>query len=200
MYACGEGTKKSHKAGRSAEICMRFIEEKLSDYLHSVNTPYRYRVWTRLYTGWTAGLTPTDYSVAVEWMFRNYGTRSRRYSGDGVIFMGGRDYMQKGDRLMDVDKRLSKKHGVHFLDMCRRLGGRDREKMVDSGLISDLIGSAVRGRFDLWVVFSEDDDMIPGLIAAESFGASVKMLSRMGKSSRYMNHCRDLIATYGVRE
>ena len=43
---------------------------------------------------------------------------------------------------------------------------------------------------------SDDDDMLPGLFAAEAAGADSMMLSRPDMSSRFMAHARDLIHTY----
>ena len=45
-------------------------------------------------------------------------------------------------------------------------------------------------------VVSDDDDMLPGVLAAEAAGAESMMLSRPDMSSRFMAHVGDLIHTY----
>ena len=69
--------------------------------------------------------------------------------------------------------------------------------MVDTALVVDLLGLAHRNEAQRYVVVSDDDDMLPGVFAAEAAGASVGMLSRPGKRSRFMSHAADLISTYG---
>ena len=68
--------------------------------------------------------------------------------------------------------------------------------MVDTALVADLLGLAMRKEADRYVVVSDDDDMLPGLFAAEAAGARVRMLRRPGTSSRFMRHAADLVATY----
>ena len=68
--------------------------------------------------------------------------------------------------------------------------------MADTALAVDLLGLASRRAADQYIVVSDDDDMLPGLFAAESAGANAKMLSRPGMSSKYMAHARDFIHTY----
>ena len=68
--------------------------------------------------------------------------------------------------------------------------------MVDTALAVDLITLANRREADRYMVISDDDDMLPGILAAEATGASARMLSRPERSSRFMAHARDLIHTY----
>ena len=105
--------------------------------------------------------------------------------------------MQLSDTLACVPGRLARKHGVHLLDTLRRRDGKlDEEKMVDTALVADLLGLATRQAADRYVVVSDDDDMLPGVLAAEATGATSMMLSRPGMSSRFMAHASDLIRTY----
>lgn len=67
--------------------------------------------------------------------------------------------------------------------------------MVDTSLAVDLLALANRKEADRYVVVSDDDDMLPGIFAAEAEGADAKMLSRPGRGSRFMAHARDLIDT-----
>ena len=68
--------------------------------------------------------------------------------------------------------------------------------MVDTALVVDLLGLVNRKEADRYLVVSDDDDVLPGLFAAEAAGAASMMLSRPDKSSRFMAHARDLIHTY----
>ena len=72
--------------------------------------------------------------------------------------------------------------------------------MVDTALVVDLLGLAGRKDADRFLVVSDDDDMLPGVLAAEAVGAESMMLSRPGVSSRFMAHASDLIRTYGSVE
>ena len=68
--------------------------------------------------------------------------------------------------------------------------------MVDTALVVDLLGLASRKEADRYLVVSDDDDMLPGILAAEASGAESVMLSRPGMSSNFMAHARDLVHTY----
>ena len=84
-----------------------------------------------------------------------------------------------------------------MLDTLRRRGDEPAtEKMVDTALVADLLGLAMRKQADHYVVVSDDDDMLPGLFAAEAAGARVRMLRRPGTRSRFMKHAADLVTTY----
>ena len=69
--------------------------------------------------------------------------------------------------------------------------------MVDTALVADLLGLVNRKEADRYLVVSDDDDMLPGLFAAEAAGGASVMLSRPDMSSKFMAHARDLIHTYG---
>ena len=69
--------------------------------------------------------------------------------------------------------------------------------MVDTALVVDLLGLANCKGADRYLVMSDDDDMLPGIFAAEAAGAESTMLSRPDRSSEFMAHARDLIHTYG---
>ena len=72
--------------------------------------------------------------------------------------------------------------------------------MVDTALVVDLLGLAIglagRKKADRYLVVSDDDDMLPGILAAEAAGASIMMLSRPDTSSKFMAHAHDLIHRY----
>ena len=164
-------------------------------YTHSGDGS-KFRVLLRLYAGWHSGKTHTAYHQGIAKVIRVYASSARPYRDNRVIFEGGRQGLQLGNHLAVGSTRIAPKHGVHFLDTLRCRDGVRHEKMVDTALVVDLLGLASRKAADRYIVVSDDDDMLPGLFAAEAAGANVTMLSRPHMSSRFMAHARDLIHTY----
>ena len=179
-----------------AEKALTHVERHLSDYLSNSGAGSKFRVRLRLYAGWHSGRTPTDYLQGITKVIRAYASKTRSYHDNCVIFVGGHEGLQLGNRLAFVAGRVVPKHGVHFLDTLRHRDGTSYEKMADTALAVDLLGLARQRAADQYIVLSDDDDMLPGLFAAEAAGANAKMLSRSGKSSRFMAHARDLIHIY----
>ena len=191
------GAARRKRPDAVAATALEHVERVVSEHLGSPGGS-RYRVRLRLYAGWHAGTTRTDYFQGVFKIRRRYASRIRTYRDGRVAFLGGDDGIQFGARLACAsDRRLVRKYGVHLLDTLRRRGdGQSTEKMVDTALVADLLGLAMRKEADRYVVVSDDDDMLPGLFAAEAVGARVSMLSRPVASSRFMRHAADLVATY----
>ena len=188
-------TRRSDAAARTA---LEHVERIVSDHLVASAGGSRFRVRLRLYTGWHEGTTRTPRFRGITKVKRTYANQVRTYRGGRVAFLGGDDGVQIGARLAYASPgRLVQKHGVHLLDTVRRRDGESSEKMVDTALVVDLLGLANRKEAQRYVVVSDDDDMLPGVFAAEAAGASVGMLSRPGKRSRFMSHAADLISTYG---
>lgn len=180
-----------------ARRALRHVERVVSDHLHASSDGTRFRVRLRFYTGWHSGKTATDRYRSVTRIRETYAGRVRTYHDGGVAFLGGADGIQFGARLAHASRRrLARGHDVHLLDTLRLRDGRMTEKMVDTALVADLLGLAFRREADRYVVVSDDDDMWPGVFAAEAAGARVSMLSRPGMRSRFMAHAADLVATY----
>ena len=189
------GADRRKRPDTVAATALKHVERVVSDYLGSASGP-RHRVRLRLYAGWHAGTTRTDYFHGIDGIRRKHASKVRTYGR--VAFLGGDDGgIQFGARLVCAsDKRLVRKHGVHLLDTLRDRDGEPTEKMVDTALVADLLGLAMRKQADRYVVVSDDDDMLPGLFAAEAAGARVRMLRRPGTGSRFMKRATDLVATY----
>ena len=179
-----------------ARAALEHVERILSDHLSKSGGGSRFRVRLRLYTGWHRGKTPTDYHRGIVKVLKDYADRHRTHHQGRVIFEGGRDGVQLGNRLACVPERLAKGNECHLLDTLRNRNGVDQEKMVDTALAVDLLGLATRREADRYVVVSDDDDLLPGLLAAEAAGADARLLSRPGTSSRFMAHTADLIHAY----
>ena len=195
VIASGANTRP-RRAEAVARKALEHVERIVSDHLCRSGARTRFQVRLRLYAGWHSGKTPTDYFQGIAKVMGTYASRIRRYQQGRVIFEGGEQGIQLGNRLACVSGRLARQHGVHFLDTLRYRDGAPREKMVDTALAVDLLAVANRKESDRYVVVSDDDDMLPGIFAAEAAGADAKMLSRPGRGSRFMAHARDLIHTY----
>ena len=178
-----------------AEKTLRHVERIVSDCLKQSVGGSKYEVRLRLYAGWHSGKTRTDYFHGITRVIESYASKTRSYHAGRVAFRGGSNGIRLGNTLACVPGRLARKHGVHLLDTLRQRDGKQEEKMVDTALVVDLLGLASRKEADRYLVVSDDDDMLPGIFAAEAVGAESMMLSRPGMSSRFMAHARDLVHT-----
>ena len=61
-----------------------------------------------------------------------------------------------------------------------------RQKMVDTGLVADLLQSARSAGDDVHVVIADDDDLLPGVFMAEKWCIKVHML-RQQTASTHLN-------------
>lgn len=151
---------------RSMMQIQDFLAEILLDYNNSGN----YRVDYRVYHGWHRGKTKTDDHREFEAM-SNENILSRRlgkcsfapeiHFGNSLLCGGKRSY------LYDTLRR-------------RESTNIDEQKMVDTALVSDLLTSVRHDRDSIHIVIGDDDDLIPGVITAESWGAKV-FLARVGR-------------------
>lgn len=188
---------RSNRRDIIAERALRHVERIVSDCLQKSVKGLRFEVRLRLYAGWHSGKTRTNYYHGIDRLMGTYASKIRYYHAGRVMFRGGNDGIRLGNTLACVPGRFARKHGVHLLDTWRHRTGKSEEKMVDTALVADLLGLVNRKEADRYLVISDDDDMLPGLFAAEAAGAESMMLSRPGKSSQFMAHARDLIHTYG---
>ena len=185
-----------------AEKTLRHVERIVSDCLKKSEERSKFDVRLRLYAGWHSGKTATDYFRGITRVIESYASKTRRYHEGRVTFRGGDSGIRLGHTLACVPGRRARKHGVHLLDTLRHRDRKQEEKMVDTALVVDLLGLASREEADRFLVVSDDDDMLPGIFAAEATGAETMMLSRPdtssknSKRSKFMAHARDLIHTY----
>ena len=185
------GLKRDRKI---AETALQYAERAISEYLTGLSGRPPCLVRLRLYSGWWSGKTPTNYRRGVDKLKEYYARTSRRFGN--CVFDGGDEGIQTGDRLACRSNRLARKEGVHLLNMVRYDDGRKREKMVDTGMVSDLLVLAWRKEADRYVVVSEDDDVLPGLFSAEAVGAQVKLLRKSNIHLKFMAHARGLVHSY----
>ena len=195
VLASGAATRPGRQ-DTIAEKTLRHVERIVSDCLKTSAEGWKFEVRLRLYAGWHSGKTRTDYFHGIDKVIGTYASKTRSYHAGRVAFRGGNGGIQLGDKLACVPGRLARKHGVHLLDTLRYREGKREEKMVDTALVADLLGLVNRREADRYLVVSDDDDMLPGIFAAEAAGAASMMLSRPGMSSIFMAHAADLIHTY----
>ena len=179
-----------------AESALKHVERIVSDCLLKPADGSRFEVRLRLYAGWHSGTTRAPYLEGISRVRERYAGKPRSYHANRVAFPGGAEGIRLGHTLACVQRRFARKHGIHLLDTLRHRDGKLEEKMVDTALVVDLLGLASRKKADRYIVVSDDDDLLPGLLAAEAAGGESMMLSRPGMSSRFMAHARDLISTY----
>ena len=196
VIASGAAIRPCRRRDTIAEKALRHVERIVSDCLQKSDEGVKFKVRLRLYSGWHSGKTPTDYFRGIDKVMGAYARRIRRYHEGRVVFEGGGDGILLGNKLAFVPGRLARKHGVHLLDTLRHRDDKREEKMVDTALVVDLLNLANRKEADRYLVVSDDDDMLPGLLAAKAAGAASVMLSRPDMSSKFMAHARDLIHTY----
>lgn len=123
-------------------------------------------VKSRIYHGWHRGRTPTDDRRIWEdarASFRPYKVARASYLPD----------IEFGDRLLCGGNRMP------LLDTVRNTDGEDRQKMIDTAIVSDLLytarsESAAFGRgiepSVMALLIADDDDILPGAIMSEAWG------------------------------
>ena len=187
---------RSGRPATIAETALRHVERVVSDCLNASAAGAKFEVRLRLYAGWHTGKTRTAYFHGISKVMGAYASKVRIYHEGRVTFRAGNGGIRLGNTLACVPRRRARKHDVHLLDTLRSREGRLEEKMVDTALVVDLLGLANRKEADRYLVVSDDDDMLPGVLAAEAVGADSMMLSRRDMSSRFMAHAADLVHTY----
>ncbi|WP_143498928.1 hypothetical protein [Pseudomonas sp. Irchel 3A18] len=142
---------------------MMEIQNFIAELLQSLNGDTHYRVNYRIYHGWHRGTTKTDDYREFERI--SAGSQLSRRLGvcsfspevvfGNVLLCGGRR-----SKLYNTLRR-------------REDTQKDEQKMVDTALVSDLLTSVRNDRGSVHIVIGDDDDLIPGVITADSWGARV---------------------------
>jgi hypothetical protein len=137
-----------------------------------------FRVRTRLYHGWTSGITFTENRRAI--------TQLPEYENPDQIFPSARvlalSDIEFGDRLIDaLPQRENIGLGIHLPNTLRRQSGAvQNEKMVDTALAVDLLAWARIEPNSMAIVASTDDDVIPPVFVAEAwmrpFGGTIRVM------------------------
>ncbi|TNE92540.1 MAG: NYN domain-containing protein [Deltaproteobacteria bacterium] len=143
----------------------------------------RVRVNVRVYHGWHRGNEPTQDLRDLT------GLRLRKSS-----YEAGRVLVTPpvvGDRLACGGPRALLRDTLRIRDD----DGRPEQKMVDSAIAADLLHLARRSagaRVTEFIVFGEDDDLIPPVVVANHWGLTCRIM-RTRASNRCMRHTADLL-------
>lgn len=159
------------------------LQEFISELLQEADKTANYRITYRIYHGWHRGKTKTPDLIAFEKLSAE-SSLSRRIGtcsfAPEVVF---------GNNLLCGGKR-----SILFDTLRRREeADKDEQKMVDTALVSDLLTSVRQERDAIYLVIGDDDDLLPGVITAERWGANI-MLARITRPSDNSHlHTADLI-------
>lgn len=156
------------KVERQAALTAQFVAKKISELVEKIDSSADlFDVEMRLYYGWHRGLTPTPSRRALETLQNDRGLPSvegkARFNWNSPF----------GDKLLNAsDKRLNPKIRVHLPNTLRSGldGDEDREKMVDTALVCDLLCHARSEPESIKLVLAEDDDIVPALYVSEWWG------------------------------
>jgi hypothetical protein len=113
-----------------------------------------------------------------------------------------------GDRLLaGLEDRLVRNAHIHLADTLRQdwaNAGREREKMVDTAMVADIVAHARSRPGDWRIVLSEDDDVFPALLVAEYWTKNEKnggttIVLRRNEPNRHLNTQGLFVQLQGVR-
>lgn len=157
--------KPSLRPGRSSLSLksMMEVQDYIAELLMEYDNTNIYRIDYRVYHGWHRGKTKTDDYREFEEISINKELNRRlgncafapEISFGNILLCGG-----KRSQLFDTLRR-------------RQDDDKDEQKMVDTALVSDLLMSVKTDRDAIHIVIGDDDDLIPGVITAESWGAKI---------------------------
>lgn len=162
-----------------SQFALNVVGKAVTKELCKFDSSATFRVRTRLYYGWTSGITRTPNRQAV--------TKLPEYDNPDQIFPSSRVLsltdIEFGDRLIDaMPQRENSGLGIHLPNTWRKQSGREEksEKMVDTALAADLLSWARTEPGSMAIVASADDDVIPPIFVAEAwmkpFGGVVRVL------------------------
>ena len=129
---------------------------------------FRFSVVFRLYHGWYKGWEPADNFRAITTIVSEIDfsmlarTRNVTFSPE----------VQYGHTLLSaLPERRHVRPPIHLPNTWRQQGGSSarQEKMVDTALAADLLDWAREGQSGWALVLSEDDDVVPPVLAAEAW-------------------------------
>lgn len=178
VIAFVDWNSQCHNAGQSREMRIERKVEKTADYivetvariLSTIDKADRFDVTLRLYYGWHRGLTKTESRAELERQISQKDLPNRR----GKCMLNWKEAF--GDRLLSAgNHRLNKRLNIHLPDTLRAeatTGTGEREKMVDTALVSDLLCATRSSPQACKMVLAEDDDFVPALYVAEQWSNS----------------------------
>jgi hypothetical protein len=113
-----------------------------------------------------------------------------------------------GDRLLAaLDSRLVRNAQIHLADTLRQdraNTGRERQKMVDTAMVADIVAHARSYPEDWRIVLSEYDDVFPAILVAEYWTknerkSGVTIVLRKNEPNKHLNAKGLFIEARGAR-
>lgn len=166
------------RAAREIEQVFEALRKIVAAHLTGIDSKSAFRVRWRLYHGWYNGTTKTSDFRAVETFLADAGTIVIDKVSFGSDITMATSLLAGGPRmpLYDSVRERTEKDGRRTI----------RQKMVDTGLICDLLYSSRSSRDDIHLIYGDDDDLLPGVFMAEAWGAQIHMY-RPDAGSRHLN-------------
>ena len=153
------GVKRKTEDPAYLTRCFRALQESISYILNEKFRKMNYNVSIRLYNGWHHGMMETAEYKAIRSVVGNLSARlgnvffNREIGYSCDLLCGGRSRVYNTLRRQEKGKLLT-------------------QKMVDTSLVCDMLHLARTNRDKIVLVFTDDDDLLPGIITAEAWGAS----------------------------
>ena len=174
-------------AARHIEKVFSELQKIVASHLTSLDKKSLFRVRWRLYHGWYSGKTKTfDYLALIRFL-QETSTIAINNVSFGVDIEVAASMLIGGRRmpLYDSLRQLDGDNGTKVI----------RQKMVDTGLVCDLLQSSRSAREDVHLVYGDDDDLLPGVFAAEAWGVNVHMY-RPDQGSQFLD-TRQIVSVLG---
>lgn len=141
------------------------LQIAISNHIREKDSKNNYRIYWRMYHGWHRGKTPSADRVIFDKFSVTAGSRSIH----NISFSS--DFKMSG-------KLACESYRLPIFDTLRTDSstGKEKQKMVDTMLVCDLLHLA-RTKDSYWLlVVAGDDDFVPALYMAEAWKAKVTML------------------------
>lgn len=166
------------RAARQIGQVFSALQEIVASHLTDLDPKSLFRVRWRLYHGWYSGKTKTFDYQAMNRFLQEAITIVIKNVSFGIDIEVATSMLIGGQRmpLYDSLRQLEEADGTKVV----------RQKMVDTSLICDLLQSSRSSRDDIHLVYGNDDDLLPGVFAAEAWGAYIHMF-RPDHGSRYLD-------------
>ena len=159
-------TRVRTSLGDRAELTLQRTTRIINRVLKMESPGTRFSVDLRFYHGWHKGWEPTDNLRAIA------GVRSAEVFADNaspdIVFSQGVRY---GHTLLSaLPERSHQRTAIHLPNTLRdQEGSSPTEKMVDTALAADLLAWAHSDPEEWALVLSDDDDIVPPVLTAESW-------------------------------
>jgi hypothetical protein len=169
------------RAARQIEPVFSALQEIVASHLTALDPKSPFRVRWRLYHGWYSGKTKTFDYHAVDRFLQDAHPNVIKNISFGTDVEVATKMLIGGERmpLYDSLRQLEEANGTLVI----------RQKMVDTCLVCDILQSSRSARDDIHLVYGSDDDLLPGIYAAEAWGVQIHMY-RPDQGSRHLNTSR----------